>query len=140
MAASMTVTARLARRFRFLALLQASLVAGAVYDLVYALLMVVAPAWAAGILRLPLPGERFYLWLLAILLSMLAALYLLAAREPRRYSGIIPVAVGGRLCGALAFALAGITEPRLAPGIYVLAVCDLLLGLAPALLWLVVRK
>jgi hypothetical protein len=136
----MSVTARFARRFRFLALLQASLVFGALYDLVFALFMVVAPGLPTRILRLPLPGEAFYLWLMATLLAMLAALYLLAAHDPRRYSGVILVAIAGRLCGAVAFAVAGFTEPRLLPGIAVLAVCDFALGAAPALFWLPIHR
>ncbi|HZF09656.1 MAG TPA: hypothetical protein VFE33_12770 [Thermoanaerobaculia bacterium] len=136
----MSVTARFAHRFRFLALLQASLVVGAVYDLVFAVFMIVAPGLPTRILRLPLPGEAFYLWLMAVLLGMLACLYLLAAHDPRRYSGIIVVAIAGRLCGALALAVAGIAEPRLLPGIAVLAVCDFALGLAPALFWLPLRR
>jgi uncharacterized membrane protein (DUF4010 family) len=136
----MSVTARFARRFHFLALLQASLFAGALYDLAFAALMVLAPGVPARVLGLPLPGEPFYLWVMAILLAMLAFLYLLAAREPRRYSGIIPIAVTGRLLGALAFAVAGYRDPRLLPGIAVLAVCDLALGISPALFWYTVRK
>ena len=136
----MSVTARFARRFRFLALLQASLVAGALYDLIYAFFMVVAPGLPARVLRLPLPGEPFYLWVMATLLGMLAVLYLLAARDPRRYSGVIPVAVAGRLLGALAFAVAAFRDPKLLPGIAVLAVCDFVLGAAPALFWYPVRK
>jgi uncharacterized membrane protein (DUF4010 family) len=136
----MGVTARFARRFRFLALLQWSLVAGAVYDLLFAACMVVAPGVPARVLRLPLPGEPFYLWVMATLLAMLAALYLLAARDPRRYSGVIPVAIVGRLVGALAFAFAAFENPGLLPGIAVLAVCDFVLGAAPALFWLPVRK
>jgi len=132
----MSVTARFARRFRFLALLQASLVVGAVYDLVFAVFMIVAPGLPTRILRLPLPGEAFYLWVMAVLLGMVASLYLVAARDPRRYSGIIVVAIVGRICGALAFTVAGIVNPALLPGIAVLAVCDFVLGAAPALFWL----
>jgi tetrahydromethanopterin S-methyltransferase subunit F len=136
----MSVTARFARRFRFLSLLQASLVAGAAYDLVFAALMVVAPGVPARVLGLPLPGAPFYLWVMATLLGMLAALYILAARDPRRYSGVIPVAVAGRLLGALAFTVAACLDPRLLPGIAVLAVCDFALGATPALFWYPVRK
>jgi hypothetical protein len=136
----MSVTARFARRFRFLSLLQASLVAGAVYDLVFSVLMVVAPGVPARVLGLPLPGAPFYLWVMATLLGMLAVLYLLAARDPRRYSGVIPVAVVGRLLGALAFTVAAILDRRLLPGIAVLAVCDFALGATPALFWYPVRK
>jgi hypothetical protein len=136
----MSVTARFAHRFRFLALLQGSLVAGAVYDLAFALCMLVAPGVPARVLKLPLPGERFYLWVMAILLTMLACLYLLAARDPRRYSGVIAVAIVGRLAGALAFAAAAIEQPSLLPGIAVLAAGDFILGALPALFWLPLRR
>src|SRR5436305_5435702 len=51
----MSVTAHFARRFRFLTLLRASLIAGALYDLAFALLMVFAPELPARSLALPLP-------------------------------------------------------------------------------------
>ena len=66
---------RFSRRFRFLTLLRASLVVGALYDLLFAFLMVLAPGLVASRLDLPLPGESFYLWLLAVLLTMVAAVY-----------------------------------------------------------------
>jgi len=129
-----------ARRFRALLLLQASLVAGAIYDLTFAVLMVAAPGLPSRLLGLPLPREAFFLWIMATLLAMLASLYLLAARDPRRYSGVIAVAIGGRLTGAFAFALAAAREPGLARGLLPLAACDLVLGAAPAALWAPIRK
>jgi hypothetical protein len=135
-----STTARFARRFRYLVLLQASLVAGALYDLLFAVAMVAAPGIPARLLDLPLPGPRFYLWILAVLLAMLAALYLLAAHDPRRYSGVIAVAIGGRLLGALALAAAAaLTGPGLS-GLYALAAADFTLGAAHALFWLPVRS
>ena len=71
-------------RFFYLHLLRASLVLGALYDLGFAALMVLAPQVPSRLLSLPLPGERFYLSLLAVLLTMLALLYLVAAEDPRR--------------------------------------------------------
>ena len=68
----MTVTSSFARRFRLLALLRGSLVAGAVYDLGFAALMVAAPRMPARIFDLPLPPlprGAFYLWILATLLA-----------------------------------------------------------------------
>ncbi|HYH44960.1 MAG TPA: hypothetical protein VEG34_04695 [Thermoanaerobaculia bacterium] len=135
----MSTTARFARRFRYLVLLQASLAAGAFYDLGFAALMVLAPGWPARVLDLPLPGPRFYLWILAVLLAMLAGLYLLAARDPRRYSGVIAVAIAGRTLGALALAAAALSAPGL-DGLYALAAADLALGLAHALFWFPVRS
>jgi hypothetical protein len=135
-----STTARFARRFRYLVLLQASLVAGALYDLAFAAAMVAAPGVPARLLDLPLPGPRFYLWILAVLLAMLAGLYLLAAHDPRRYSGVIAVAIGGRTMGALALAAAAVlTGPGLS-GLYALAAADLAFGVAHALFWLPVRS
>lgn len=135
----MAVRARFARRFRLLTLLRLSLYAGAAYDLVFAALMVVAPQWAARTLALPLPGERFYLWLIAVLLAMLAALYVKAAQDPRRYSAVIAVAIVGRLAGAAAFTLAALGRPDLA-ALYPLAAADAAFGLAHAATWLPVRS
>ena len=126
--------ARFTRRFFLLRLLRASLVLGALYDLVFAVLMVTAPGVLADLFALPLPGAAFYLWLLALLLTMLAALYLIAARDPRRYSGIIGVAVVGRFAGAVVFALAATREPAWA-GLWSAAAADAVFGLAHALLW-----
>lgn len=138
----MSVKDHFARRFRLLAWLRGSLVAGAVYDLVFALLMVAAPGVPARILDLPLPPlpeGAFYLWVMAVLLSMLAALYLLAARDTRRYSGIVAVAIGGRLLGGLALAIAAWRGPGL-EGLYPLAAADAAFGLAHAAFWWPIRS
>ncbi|HEX2165075.1 MAG TPA: hypothetical protein VHM02_14120 [Thermoanaerobaculia bacterium] len=125
--------ARFARRFRFLQLLRASLVAGALYDLGFGLLMVGAPRRLAEAFRLPLP-PFFYLWLLATLLAMLAVAYLLAARDPRRYSGNLKLAIGGRLAGAAVLGLAAAGDPALS-GLWLPAAGDLALALAHLGLW-----
>ena len=137
----MSVKDHFARRFRLLAWLRGSLVAGAVYDLVFALLMVAAPGVPARILDLPLPPPEtmFYLWVMAVLLSMLAALYLLAARDTRRYSGIVAVAIGGRLLGGLALGIAAWRGSGL-EGLYPLAATDAAFGLAHAAFWWPIRS
>ena len=121
----------LARRLRYLRLLRASLVAGAAYDAGFAIAMVVAPEIPARWLSLPLPGERFYLWLPAVLLAMLAALYLFAAHDPRRYGPVVGVAIAGRAAGAVVFLLAARGRPELA-GLHALAAADGLFALAHA--------
>jgi hypothetical protein len=138
----MTLTSPFVRRFRLLALLRASLVAGALYDLGFAALMVVAPEVPARIFSLPLPPlprGAFYLWILATLLTMLALLYLAAAYDPRRYSAIIAVAAGGRVLGALAFACAALLGPDL-NGLAPLAVADFAFGAVHAAAWLPIRS
>jgi len=104
-----TPPSRFARRFRLLTLLRASLILGALYDLFFAALMTLAPELPARWFALPLPPlpeGRFYLWLLAILLAMLAVLYLAAAHDPRRYSAVLGVAIVGRTLGAVALGAA----------------------------------
>lgn len=138
----MALTNSFVRRFRLLALLRASLAAGALYDLGFAVLMVVAPEVPARLFNLPLPPlprGAFYLWILATLLTMLALLYLAAAYDPRRYSAIIAVAIGGRTLGALAFFLAVLLGPDL-NGLVPLAVADLAFGAAHAAAWLPIRS
>lgn len=138
----MSVKEHFARRFRLLTLLRGSLVLGAIYDLAFALLMVAAPGVPARLLDLPLPPlpeGAFYLWVMAVLLSMLAALYLLAARDTRRYSGIVAVAIAGRLLGGLALGIAALRGPDL-EGLYPLAVADAAFGLAHAAFWWPLRS
>jgi hypothetical protein len=96
--------------------------------------MLLAPELPARLLSLPLPGETFYLDLLAVLLSMLAILYLVAAEDPRRYSAVVLVASIGRCAGAVAFALAARGRPDLA-GLWPLSAIDLAFGLVHGLLW-----
>jgi len=136
----MSVRVRFATRFRLLVLLRASLLAGAAYDLVFAGLMVAAPEVPARLFGLPLPDERFYLWVMATLLAMLAALYLKAAQDPRRYSAVIAVAIAGRLAGAAAFAVAAGRWPALSSSLYLLGAADAAFGLAHAALWLPLRR
>jgi hypothetical protein len=134
-----SVTADFARRFRFLALLRASLVLGAIWDAVFALLLAFAPEASARVFELPLPPlpeGAFYLWILGVILLMLAALYLLAARDTRRYSGIVGVAIGGRILGGLVLSLAALRVPGLVP----MAAADLAFGIAHALFWLPIRS
>lgn len=121
-------------RFRWLQLLRASLVLGALYDFGFAVLMVAAPWVATRVFGLPLPGEVFYLWIMAVFLTMLAALYLAAARDPRRYSAVILVAIVGRAAGAGAFTLAALGRPELT-GLYPLAAADAFFALAHLVTW-----
>jgi hypothetical protein len=135
----MSLTADFARRFRFLALLRASLVLGALWDAVFAMLLAFAPEASARVFDLPLPPlpeGAFYLWIFAVVLLMLAAMYILAARDTRRYSGIVGVAIGGRILGGLVLSLAALRVPGLVP----MAAADLGFGIAHAVFWLPIRS
>jgi hypothetical protein len=138
----MSMTSSFARRFRLLTLLRTSLVVGAVYDLLFAVAMVAAPGIPARILLLPLPPlpqGAFYLWIMATLLLMLACLYLAAAHDPRRYSAVVAVAIGGRILGALAFVIAALRDPALS-GLYPLAAADFAFGAVHAASWWPIRS
>lgn len=135
----MGVTSDFARRFRFLTLLRASLVLGALWDIAFALLLAFAPEASARAFELPLPPlpeGAFYLWIFAVVLLMLAAMYILAARDTRRYSGIVGVAIGGRILGGLVLSLAALRVPGLIP----MAAADLVFGIAHAAFWLPIRS
>ena len=122
------------RRHLYLRLLRGSLLLGAAYDLGYALAMVVFPNVPATWLNLPLPGEEFYLWIMATFLTMLAILYVAAARDPRRYSAVIVVAIVGRAAGAMVFGAFALTRPEL-EGLWVLALADLGFATVHAVSW-----
>lgn len=127
---------RVSRRFRWLVLLRASLVAGALYDAGFAAAMLFAPQAAAHRLGLPLPAPAFYLSLIAVLLLMLAALYLVAADDPERGARIVAVAIVGRLGGALVLGAAA----RALPALWPLAAADLAFAAAHAAFWLPWRE
>lgn len=127
------------RRFLYLRLLRAVLVLGALYDLGFSLLMLWAPGIPSRWLEVPLPAEPFWLELTAIFLLMLGFLYAAAAREPRRYSAVILVAIGGRLLGALVLGGAAWSRPELG-GLWTVAALDLVLAVATAWFWRAWRR
>lgn len=104
-----------------------TLVVGALYDLVFATAMLVAPRAIASAFRLPLPGPTFYVPLLAVLLAMLASLYLAAAYDLRRLWVVPWVAGVGRLAGAVVFATAAVLDPTLG-SLWLLAATDAAFG------------
>lgn len=116
--------------------LRGTLVAGAIYDFVFAALFVAAPRAAAGPLELPLP-DRFYLWLIAVLLTIVGAFYLVAVRRLARTGAeadpdtraLVAIAVVGRFLGAVALAAGALSGPGLG-GLWVVAAVDLAFSLA----------
>lgn len=115
-----------------------SLLAGALYDLGFAVLMVAAPDLPARWFHLPLP-QPFYLWLCAVLLTGLALTYLLAAHDPHRYSGNIVVAVVIRGLGFVALGWAAYGSPELS-GLWPVALVDLGFSVAHAVSYLPLRE
>jgi hypothetical protein len=105
---------------------------GAVYDAAFAAAILLFPAGASALLRIPLPADPLYFRFIAVFLLMLAAMYLFAAREPRRYQGVILVAAAGRFAGFLYLAWAWSAG---APTAFLgLALGDLLFGFGHAAL------
>jgi hypothetical protein len=96
-------------------LLRWALVLGAAYDIFFALLLFTVPDRASRWFGLPLAEPRFYIRLLAILLIMLGAAYLAAARDPERYRAVVWTAALGRLAGAALFAVEAAALPVLWP-------------------------
>ncbi len=109
--------------------LAVSLRAGAAYDALFALLLVGLPTEIGALFGLPLPAERFYLWLIAFFLSALAGFYLIVARDPGRYPEFVRLAIAIRLLGALVIAGAALGRPDLA-ALFAIAFADLAFGLA----------
>ncbi len=120
-------------------LLQIGLVVGALYDSLFALLIVALPELPARLLDLPIPDETYLLWLQAVFLLMLSAIYLLAAYDPVAYGGNVAVAIGGRGAGFLVMAAAASSNPAWA-GLWPLALADLLFAAWHALAWAPIRR
>ena len=123
-----------------LRLLRLSLVAGALYDVFFAVIMVAAPRLPEHLLGLPQPGERFYLWLIAVLLVMLATCYLLAAYDPVSYRGNIVIAIVGRATGGLALLFATLYGRPDLEGLLPLGVADLAFAALHAAFWWPIRR
>ena len=134
----MKLSRRFARRFRLLELLRGLLLLGAALEAAVAFAVVAFPRRAGEALGLALPSGSAALWLLAALLVTLSALYLLAAQDPRRYSGVIVVLVAGRLLGSGALGAGALA--RAEPGqLWLFAAVDLAFAVALAGCWLPLR-
>jgi hypothetical protein len=99
---------------RAVAVVRYTMLAGAVYDLAFAVPILAAPGWLSEILHVPMPREEVYLRLLGIFLAALALFYLLPAIYPGRYLGNVAAAAAARALGALFLfaAVAAYGQPR----------------------------
>ena len=115
-----------------------SMAAGAAYDAAFALAILFFLHPAGALLRIPVPDDPLYLRFAAVLLLILAALYVLPAREPRRYQGVVAVAASGRFLGFLFLAW---VWKQGAPGTFLgLALGDLAFAVLHALLLRAARR
>jgi hypothetical protein len=106
-----------------------SLRIGAVWDWAFALTMLAAPQLLRATFGLPLPGERFYLNVVAALLAIVGAVWWVAANDPEGARPIVWIAVGGRFLGFALLAVPAIGRPELA-GLWVAAFGDLAFAIA----------
>jgi len=134
----MRVTRHFARRFRLLKLLRGSLGLGALYNLAAAGALLAIPGLSERLGGSPARHEGAILWMAALMLAMLALLYGMAAHDPRRYSGIILVAIGGRLAGGLVLGAWAAARPELG-GLWALAAAEGALGLTHGVTWIPLR-
>jgi len=111
---------------------------GGVYDAAFAIAILLFTAPAAAALRIELPDDRFYLHLVGLLLLILAGVYAVAAREPRRYHLVGPVSSAGRAAGCALFVQAW-RDGRPATFL-VLGLADLLIAGWTALAWRRARR
>jgi hypothetical protein len=111
--------------------LAATLVAGALYDFLFAATLVLAPRLLQSTLSLPLPGEPFYLRAIAVLLVLAGGFYWITARDPAARRSYVTMAIVGRAAGFVAIALSAWGRPDLA-GLWVPAGADLFFALAHA--------
>jgi hypothetical protein len=119
--------------------LSATLVAGAIWDFAFAATMLVAPRMLEVTLSLPLPGEPFYLRVIAVLLAIAGGFYWLTARDPRGRRPFVALAIAGRFAGFLLLAWSALERPGLA-GLWVAAGGDLFFALAHAVTGRTLRR
>lgn len=111
--------------------LAVTLTIGAAYDFFFALLFVAAPGFLSTTFDLPLPGEPFYLRVIAVFFVIAGSTYLIAAQDPVRFRPLVFVAIGGRTLGFFALALSAFGQPALA-GVWPPALGDLGFAIAHA--------
>ncbi len=123
----------------YLLVLRVSLAVGGFLDLVLAAQLALVPELTFSLLALPPPNEPFYLGLLIVLVSMAAALYLLAAYDPMAYAGNVLVAIVGRFTAGVVMLAAALGRGDLR-GLYLLAAIDLLFAAVHAVSWWPCRR
>ncbi|MBI3447990.1 MAG: hypothetical protein HY049_03595 [Acidobacteria bacterium] len=108
----------------FVWIVRATMLAGALYDLFFAICILAAPAALAGALGLEMPQQQIYLRFLGVFLAGVPAFYLMPVLHPGRYLGNVVAAALLRALGGvfLVVAVLGYGEPK---AFLVLAAADL---------------
>lgn len=81
--------------------LRVTMVAGSLYDMVFAIINTMAPGFGSWFMEIPLPQDQLYLRFTGVFLFMLALFYMLPVIHPGEYLGNVVVAIIGRGLGAL---------------------------------------
>lgn len=133
----MKVTRHFARRFRLLLLLRAVLGIASALWVAMAVTAVAAPGALERNLGAPFGAEPLFAWLFAASVAPLGGSYFLAARDPRRYSGVIILAIAAQAFAALALGAGALRGG--AGELWLPAGAALALGLAITGAWLPLR-
>jgi hypothetical protein len=111
--------------------LRTSMIAGSLYDALFAIVNLIVPGIGARVLGLTLPEDEVYLRFTGVFLIILALFYLLPAIHPGRYLGNVAVAIIGRTLGAI-FLFAAVIGWGRPPVFLLLGAGDLLFALLHA--------
>jgi len=115
-----------------------SMAVGAAYDAAFGIVILFFADLGSALLGIPLPADRLYFRFIGVFALLLAGLYVLPAREPRRYQGVVGVAAAGRLLG---FVYMAWVWSRGAPDAFLALACaDLGFSAAHAFLLVSARK
>src|SRR5215470_7342732 len=88
--------------------LRISLIAGSLYDITFAFIVLLVPGLGAWFFEIPLPEQQIYLRFTGVFLIALALFYMLPALHPRRYLANVVVAIIARTMGAVFLLSAGV--------------------------------
>lgn len=113
----------------FLRIVRVTMLAGAIYDVAFALPILLAPGWLAGLLGLPMPDQEIYLRFTSVFLFGLAFFYLMPVIHPGRYLGNVVAAAAVRLLGGVFMAAAVLSYHQPRPFLLLAAVDLALAGL-----------
>ena len=97
-----------------IAVVRCTMLAGAIYDALFAVPILVAPAWLSGLIAVSVPQEEIYLRFIGVFLLGLALFYLLPVIHAGRYLGNVAAAVAVRTAGGafMLVAVLGFAQPR----------------------------
>src|SRR5260370_25374016 len=107
-------------------ILRTVLVGVGLFDLMAGLVVLGAPRFLSLTLKLPLPSEMFYVWLVGMLQIVLALAYLIGAVNPARYLWNIVLAAVMRVAMAVLLIFVGVTNGF--AGFTLLGVAEILIG------------